>query len=72
MPEQQCPDGAGKKRDAEGEERIQRLRCRIAAGEKHRAYHHRHGQTVDVEIVKFDGGADEARECDAGGGEGRR
>ena len=68
MPEQQGAERAREEGDAEGEKRIQRLHRRIAAGEKHRADHHRHGEAVDVEVIEFDGGADEAGEGDAGGG----
>jgi len=68
MPEQQRTERAREERDAEGEEGIQRLRRRIAAGEKYRADHHRYRETIDVEIVELDGSADEAGKGDTGGG----
>ena len=68
MTEQQRAERTRHKRDAEGEEGIQRLHRRIAVGKEDRPDHHRHGEAVDVEIVELDGGADEAGEGDAGSG----
>ena len=58
MAEQQRTEWAREEGDAEGEESVQRLHRRVVVGEEHRPDHHRHGETVDVEIVELDGGAD--------------
>ena len=63
--EYHCAYRSGNEGDAEGEERVQRLHCRVAVGKEYRSYHHRHGKAVDVKIVKLDGRADETGKSDA-------
>ncbi len=68
MAEQQGAERAGEKGQAEGEEGIEFLHCRIVVRKEQRPDHHRHGETVDIEIVELDRRADETGEGDAGGG----
>jgi len=65
VPEQQRAKRTRDEGDAESEEGVQRLHRRVAIRKKQRPDHHCHRESVDVEIVELDGGADETGEGDA-------
>ena len=67
MAEQHRADRPREERDAEGEERVERLRAGGRRGKEDLPDHERGGRAVDVEVIELDRRADQARQDDAPG-----
>ena len=63
-----CPRQSGPSGRWQGEENDSSLIQLMMSLSNLECFAHRHRETIDIEIIELDGGADKADEGDAGGG----